>query len=184
MTAKARICVIGIITLASYILLGSQTSRANFDNIAAIGFRSGVSVGSDREDFQQYEAFLNYKTWWEDVQFFTHYKLSMTVNLSTGTLTTGAETEFIGSVGPRLVLGWFGSKVTLDGGISATVLGNKRFGDENFGGQYQFTSHIGTNIPLRSHVILNFRFQHMSNASLREPNPGLNMFLFGLSYAF
>ena len=184
MTKKIRIRIIEAVIWVSCVCLGPQTYSADFPDSATVGFRSGLSTGTNSEDFQQYELFLNCKTGWDKINLFANYRLSTTVNLSGGALTIGDETEFIGSAGPRLVFSRVGCSVTLEGGISATILGDKRFGNENFGGQYQFTSHVGTNLPLGRHMFLNLRFQHMSNASLSEPNPGLDLFMFGLSYQF
>jgi hypothetical protein len=40
------------------------------------------------------------------------------------------------------------------------------------------------NWDFATHWRLGYRFQHMSNAGLSQPNPGLNMHMFALSYLF
>ncbi len=47
---------------------------------------------------------------------------------------------------------------------------------------FQFTSHVGLNWDFAEHWRLGYRFQHISNADLAKPNPGLNMHLVTLSY--
>jgi len=54
----------------------------------------------------------------------------------------------------------------------------------DFGERFQFTSHIGLIWYLTDRVSLGYRFQHMSNAGLASPNPGLNLEMLELSYHF
>jgi hypothetical protein len=74
--------------------------------------------------------------------------------------------------------------VSLDGGVSPTLLSRSEFGSKDFGTDIQFTSHIGVNWDFAAHWRLGYRFQHMSNADLVPQNRGLNMHMFALSYVF
>ena len=65
-----------------------------------------------------------------------------------------------------------------------TGLSRDEFGSKDLGGNFQFTSHAGLNWDFAEHFRVGYRFQHMSNAGLREPNPGLNLHLFAVSYLF
>lgn len=56
-------------------------------------------------------------------------------------------------------------------------------GGEDFGGPVQFSSHIGAAVNLY-HVVLSYRYQHISNASLYNSNPGLNFHLIALGLRF
>jgi hypothetical protein len=49
---------------------------------------------------------------------------------------------------------------------------------------FQFTSHLGVNWDFAPHWRVGYRFQHMSNAGLATPNPGLNLHIFSVSYRF
>jgi len=72
----------------------------------------------------------------------------------------------------------------LEGGSSPTLLSRYRFEGMDFGERFQFTSHIGLIWYLTDRVSLGYRFQHMSNAGLASPNPGLNLEMLELSYHF
>ena len=66
-----------------------------------------------------------------------------------------------------------------EAGIGAT-LANRRYrpvGQEAFGTRFNFASHLGLGVSLgaqRRHELL-LRLQHVSNAGIKEPNPGLNL---------
>jgi hypothetical protein len=74
--------------------------------------------------------------------------------------------------------------ILLDGGISAALLSEHQFGRENFGGPIQFVSHVGISFKLSANLGLGYRFQHMSNASIYNRNPGLELHMLELSYFF
>ena len=75
-------------------------------------------------------------------------------------------------------------RILLDGGISAGLLSEHKFGEENFGGPIQFISHAGISFKLSDNLGVGYRFQHMSNASIYNRNPGLELHMFELKYFF
>ena len=179
-----RIHVIWIVVALMTLTAATHEAWAGFVDITAIGFRSGISTGTDTGEFEQYELFLHYPTNWDEIRISSNWYLLTTVSLSGGILRASDEVEGIVSIGPRLVLGRVDSRISLDGGIVVTFLGEENFTDTDFGGPIQFTSHVGINLPLGKHLSFGYRLQHMSNAGLRRPNPGLNMHLFGVSLSF
>jgi hypothetical protein len=74
--------------------------------------------------------------------------------------------------------------ILLDGGISGALMNEHKFGEENFGGPIQFISHVGLHFKLSAHLSMGYRFQHMSNASIYNRNPGLELHMLELSYYF
>lgn len=65
-----------------------------------------------------------------------------------------------------------------EGGIGATLASHRYrpLGEEPFSTRFNFASHVGLGINLgaqRQHEWL-LRFQHVSNARIKQPNPGLN----------
>ncbi|MGH8751665.1 MAG: acyloxyacyl hydrolase [Burkholderiales bacterium] len=55
-----------------------------------------------------------------------------------------------------------------------TITASKRSGTA-----FQFGEHVGVGLRFGAHGIydLGFRFQHLSNAGIKDPNPGINLYL-------
>jgi hypothetical protein len=69
-------------------------------------------------------------------------------------------------------------------GVNATIISDHTFGDEDFGGPFQFTSHIGLDYYFTRHFMMGYRLQHMSNAGIYSPNPGVNIHMLAVGYRF
>ena len=70
--------------------------------------------------------------------------------------------------------------------VGAHLLSNVRFSDLNLSTSFQFGSHIGAGVffgPDRRFSLV-YRFQHLSNASVKQPNPGIEFHLLQLGYRF
>jgi len=165
------------------LLLWSAAVRAEDFRLESIGARGGLSATSGGEQFNQAEAFANWNLAW-GWDLGKEWRLQSRLDLSLGWLGNSGHDAAIGTVGPSLVLGRERLPVSLEGGVSPTLLSHYEFGAKNFGTEFQFTSHVGLNWDLAPHWRLSYRFQHMSNAGLASKNPGLNMHLFGVSYLF
>ncbi len=157
--------------------------RAEDFRLESVGVRAGYSPSSSGWGFHQAEAFANLNLPW-GWDLGKQWHLQSRLDLSLGWLGDQDNDAFIGTVGPSLVLSRERLPVSLEGGISPTFLSSHEFGSKDFGSDVQFTSHIGLNWDFAEHWRLSGRFQHMSNAGLGSKNPGLNMFLFSLSYLF
>jgi len=177
-----RLKTIWLMLLLLSIFLPHPGSAEETDWIAA-GFRAGLSATDQNEDFEQYEMFATHGLPW-GWQLTAGWSLSTNINLSAGALRGGGETGFIGLVGPSITLSMFQDLIMLDGGISAALLSEHKFGQENFGGPIQFVSHVGIRFKLGGNLGVGYRFQHMSNASIYNRNPGLELHMLELSYFF
>lgn len=160
-----------------------QLGNANETDWIAVGLRAGLSTTDGSEDFKQYELFATYGLPWS-WELTPGWFLSTRINLSAGALRGGGDTGFIGSAGPSITLSMVQDRIFLDGGISAALLSEHKFGQENFGGPIQFISHVGISFKLSDNLGVGYRFQHMSNASIYDRNPGLELHMFELSYFF
>lgn len=69
-------------------------------------------------------------------------------------------------------------------GVGAHLLSDLSIGDKRFGTSFNFGTHAGggARFGSRRQYELLYRFQHLSNASIREPNPGINFHLVQLKY--
>ena len=87
------------------------------------------------------------------------------------------------AVGADLVLGLWDGYMEFEIGFRPTWMLDHEYGDDDFGGGLQFTSHVGLAINRQS-MVFSYRYQHMSNANIYDLNPGLNLHMVGLGYRF
>jgi hypothetical protein len=87
------------------------------------------------------------------------------------------------AAGVDLVLGLWTGSTEFEIGLRPTWMHDQEYGEDNYGGGIQFTSHVGLAINWQP-MVLNYRFQHTSNGSLYNANPGLNLHMFGMGYRF
>lgn len=59
-------------------------------------------------------------------------------------------------------------------GLGAHGLSHTEIGNQQLATAWQFGSHLGFGLNLGSRVALGYRFQHLSNASIKQPNDGIN----------
>jgi hypothetical protein len=155
--------------------------RGQSDDFMA-GARGGISPDTGIHRFQQVEAFGRWKLWhWK---IYSECYLRPAVDISAGQLWNKNGAGFAGTLGPEFELHFGEFPVQLELGSSPTVLSQNNFGRLNFGDRFQFTSHIGFQWEITRCVTVGWRYQHMSNAGIAEPNPGLNMEMFSAGYNF
>lgn len=152
-----------------------------------IGVRAGFQVSSRFKYFRQYEAFAVYGLPW-DWRHSSGWGLAPNANLSLGVLNGGANNEFIGSVGTAIVLDKPGPGFSGDLGINANLLNRRHLAGQDFGSILQFGAYLGVNYRLDNGLKIGYRLQHISNGHIfyhnGTPNPGLDLNLLGISYAF
>lgn len=172
------------ICLFSAVLLNAMPiTQGRAGDALTVGVRGGINGGDLDEDFERYELFASYGLPWR-WQWGAGWSLGVKIDASMGALRGADTTAFIAMLGPGLGLGVEGLPLVLDLGVAPTFISEDQFGDENLGGEIQFSSHIGLSYLLEGGLTLGYRFQHTSNASIKDPNPGLNMHLFQLGYRF
>ena len=169
--------VIGLLLAA---VRGCLAQNIHLDSAGArLGF---YPVGAAR-NFHQAEAFANWDLPW-NWELGSSFQLRSRVDASAGWIGEYSANAGIATLGPSLVLGRKAFPLSIECGVSPTLLTRSDFLTKDFGTLFQFTSHGGINFDVGKHVRLNYRFQHMSNADLSRHNPGLNLHMFGLSYLF
>ena len=148
----------------------------------SVGARIGFPAENTSNHFLQSEAFLNYNLWRWCLS--TNWHLQSRIGLAAGWLGQRGDNAFIGTLGPILEISRARFPLSLEAGFSPTYIGRYRFSSTDLGVRAQFTSHIGLNWDVTSHWRLGYRFQHMSNAGLKEPNPGFNLHVVSVGYLF
>jgi hypothetical protein len=89
----------------------------------------------------------------------------------------------------RLAPEALGSRVIrpfLEAGLGAHLLSNVSFSDLDLSTSFQFGSHLGLGVLLGGdgRWSLTYRFQHLSNASVKLPNPGIEFHILQLGLRF
>jgi hypothetical protein len=165
-------------------MVAAGTGRAQWYVPESVGARGGFSMnGSRTADLTQGEAFVHWDLPWK-LESESGWFLQTKLTLCGGFLGGNGKSSIEGTLAPAVAFGKRHFPLSVEGGAGPTYLSEQRFGSVNFGQELQFTSFIGLNLDLTSHWRLGYRFQHMSNAGLSKPNPGLNLNMFALSYVF
>lgn len=71
----------------------------------------------------------------------------------------------------------------LDAGIGGHVLSDTRIGRRSLSTAWQFGTHIGVGVSC-GRFDVGYRFQHLSNASIKEPNDGINFHILSAGFRF
>jgi lipid A 3-O-deacylase len=62
---------------------------------------------------------------------------------------------------------------SVDAGVGVSVIDRIQFGDKTISTHFQFADHIGVAYSSKGHAV-GLRYVHVSNAGIKEPNPGLD----------
>lgn len=74
-------------------------------------------------------------------------------------------------------------KPYIEGGIGLTYIDDYQIGGSNLSTHYQFEDRIGIGARI-GFFDLNFRYMHYSNASIKSPNDGIDIFMFTTAIQF
>jgi hypothetical protein len=168
----------GVIAILSS-LAGMPTAHAQPDHL---GVRIGESADSRGERVTAGEIYLRHALRWT-WRPSTHSRLTTHLEGGIAVLDGGGDTGAALSVGPVGVWSRDGTRWRFEIGIKPTVLSEDRFGTLDLGGHFHFTSHLGIRYQLHPKFAVGYRFQHISNAGIASPNPGLNLHLLTLDLA-
>lgn len=64
----------------------------------------------------------------------------------------------------------------VEAGVGASVLSTTRFEGRSFGTAFNFVSHIGAGLKLSDTQSIGIRAMHYSNASIKQPNDGIESY--------
>jgi hypothetical protein len=176
------VSVIRWIIIYVLFVFSASSGSANDGEWNAVGLRAGISDQRNEESFSKYEAYATFSLpWrWSSEQ---GWILGTFIGINAGVVRSG-DSSFIGSVGPGLYLMTPIEGVVISGGIYPTYIRQSKFGAEDFGDSFQFTSAFGINVTFYRHWIMGYRFQHMSNGGISDENPGLNTHMMEFGYRF
>jgi len=171
------------------LLAAAGASRAQELRFESAGARFGIPVSEASEKLHEGDVFVSGDLPWI-WELGSDWRLKPRVELSAGWLGKNDQNGVVGSADPWVALGHGKVPLWLEAGAGPTILSRTKFGtadragSKDFGIPFQFTSHIGFYCEVASRIRLGYRFQHMSNAGLGSPNPGLTLHVFYASYLF
>jgi hypothetical protein len=149
----------------------------------ALGIRGGTSLTGSSHEFLEGDLFASWRlpARWHPSE---NWSIRPLFDFSIGELMQHRNNCFIGNLGPSLVIERKDFPLFLVGGIGPTFIGRTRFEKDDFGTRLQFTEHANLFWEPIRHLIVGYRFQHMSNAGFGRHNPGLNLHMLVLGYQF
>lgn len=165
-----RTLLLGLLMLAGF-------AQADVPVAPAAGIRAGFGASAGADQFHQTDLVLRLPLRL-DLELAGKWSARTAADLALGRLADDDTSAVIGSIGAVMILARQDAPLAFELGVAPTVLSTHRF-SRNFGHSIQFTSHAGILARLGD-FYLGYRFQHMSNARLARPNPGLNQHLFSI----
>ena len=79
---------------------------------------------------------------------------------------------------------WPGEAYYLEVGVGPSLLSRSQFAGKQLSTRFQFTSHIGGGFIVNDVHRFGLRYTHVSNASIKTPNPGLDLIEATYTYQF
>ncbi len=147
------------------------------------GFRAGSSIPRG-DDFRQYDLFVIWRTPWHWIHPIGNVGAFVEAHTGGGLLRNPDNRAGFAYAGPgvRVATPRFPAYVSL--ASVPAYLTRSRFGDVDFGQRLQFISSASITWMMTPEIGLRYRIQHMSNARLATPNPGLDTHSAGIVIAF
>jgi lipid A 3-O-deacylase len=174
---------VGRCVAAAFLLLSADAVRAEEFRLESVGTRFAFSSKKRNADMYQTDLTLNANLPWR-WHFNEHWSLQTRLDSSAGWLTGHGDDAGVFNLTPSFVLHRQNVPVSLVAGSGPVLLTKYRFDGLNLGMQFQFATYAGLDWNIGTHFRLGYQFQHMSNAGLASPNPGVNFHFFAVSYRF
>ena len=163
-------------------LLSSTAGYASKKTTFELGARGGINDNRNYEEYTAGEIYLLKDLPWQ-ISLTKAAILRTRLDAGVTVLEAVGEHSVMLAIGGDLFVPILDDRLEVEVGLRPAFLHDYKIGDDNFGGNLQFTSHAG--ITLRWHEMsLSYRIQHTSNASIYEQNKGLNLHLIGLGGRF
>jgi len=150
--------------------------------VREFGIRGGIDASGGKENYSAREVYLLYEFPWS-VPIRALSDMRVRFDAGFGDLEGREKSGFWAAIGGDLVYRPFGDFLDFEAGWRPTWLSDYRFGDDDLGGSFQFSSHVGLALHWRK-TTWGYRFQHISNAGIYDENPGLDLHFFSFGFRF
>ena len=186
----ARLCRVIVAGWVAAIVLTSSSNLAaqlRLESLAVRGGFSGSSViGEEQQtDFNQVDLALAARLPWE-WNVGTGWIIKTRLLTSAGVLRGSQETNGVFTLVPLDVM--FGRKdglLSIDMGVGVALLTDYKFGEQKFGGPFQFVRTWGATSRFAGPFGAGYHFQHYSDATIYgSESRGVDLHLFEIIYWF
>jgi len=137
-----------------------------------IGARAGTNIGSGAE-FRSTEFYLRSALPW-DLGDFERWSITPHGEVSGGRLRVDDESLTMGNLTIGLWLTPMTYPVRFSIGGGPGYISESELGGTQFGGRFQFNSHIGATLILSPRFAVGYRLQHTSNGGIYDRNQGFD----------
>jgi hypothetical protein len=169
-------------TLLLLLLAGTASTQSDGFFVRDIGGGLGFDAES-QVNFQSYEVSSTIASPWAwKLGEKRHLRLDFEVGI--GVLHGEGTTGGFARVAPLLDLSKDGFPVSLFATTGPVLLTEDKYDGFDVGGHFHFASAIGLKWHLHDGWSVSYRIQHLSNAGIANPNPGLDLHLFRLAHSF
>lgn len=158
---------IGCVVLAALLGLAPGGAAA-----LEIGARAGTKIGSGA-DFRSTEFYVRGALPWE-LGDFERWTLTPHGEAAGGELRVDGESLTMGSLTIGLWATPTAYPVRFSIGAGPSYISESEMGGTQFGGRWQFNSHIGATLILSPRLAIGYRLQHTSNGGMYDRNQGFD----------
>ena len=174
------------LTLTHFAIFGtlftSLAAQSSESDVSQAGVRFGIDAESEVE-LASYELFVQFNTEWSwDLN--DRLRLDVDIETAIGNLFGEGENALYGRVAPVAEIYYGESPFTITLSSGPTLYSQNVFNTYDLGGKFHFTSSVGLNWNINKAWCIGYRFQHTSNAHIKEKNPGLEMHTVSIAYPF
>ncbi len=173
-----RLCVtVALCALA----LASHAAQAL--ELSELRLRFGTDLGRLSESYSLADVegrFLLPWQWEHD----SGGRTDLLLDASIGYIDAADDQGGIVAIGPTVRYRTANDELSVEAGVRPALLSRHQFGRDSLGSSIQFVSHLGLRLKFGDRIGVGYRIQHMSNAGLASPNPGLDVHYIELSYGF
>lgn len=171
-------CLLPLVTCLSG-LFPAATLGAEPYELTEIGLRVVVEKDSNSFEAELFDLYAGYTTPW-NWRLGERWHLDTHLDISAGILNSEGQQALMISAGPTWILGQPRSRYFFRAGVHPSLVSRHRFGNDDIGGAFQVSSHIGVGLRIGKRWQLGYRFQHTSNGDLYDSNPGLDIHMLAL----
>jgi len=112
-------------------------------------------------------------------------RVDLTVELGAAYWTADRDPDTMWQIAAVPMLRWWpGNTYYLELGVGPSLLSRAHFAGKELSTRFQFTSHIGGGFVVNKVHRFGLRYTHVSNASIKTPNPGLDLIEASYTYHF
>ena len=156
---------------------------------AQTGITVSPRVGISSNNFQKHGLGLRFDPFWTYSSGKWNLSVSPEVELShlrySGNKAgPGNLNQVAGSAAFRVTYGDSDFRPYAEVGLGGSWLSRDKLGDKELSTHFQFTEYIGAGVEFKQNWYAGLQYIHISNADIKKPNDGLDLYQFVLGFRF